>query len=121
MRGLLSKEYARERAKLINPDHNDTDIKPGSYPFSGRDQSLLAVAAAVVAATRDDVRKRRGDAAALAAFDEHFGAAPPRSKQRYVRLVRVGDTFGRCIRGHRGHTGIGVSQRGQQFVTDQHG
>src|SRR5213592_3590645 len=36
MRGLLSKEYARERAKLINTDHNDTDIKPGDpYPFQG--------------------------------------------------------------------------------------
>jgi gamma-glutamyltranspeptidase/glutathione hydrolase len=32
--GLLSKEYARERAKLINPDKNDPEIRPGDpYPF----------------------------------------------------------------------------------------
>src|SRR5206468_2403160 len=36
IRGLLSKEYARQRARLINPDHNDPDIKPGDpYPFQG--------------------------------------------------------------------------------------
>src|SRR6266508_3911347 len=36
VRGLLSKEYAKQRAKLINPDRNDTDIKPGDpYPFQG--------------------------------------------------------------------------------------
>ena len=32
--GLLSKEYAKERAKLINPNRNDPGIKPGDpYPF----------------------------------------------------------------------------------------
>ncbi|MGH7447457.1 MAG: gamma-glutamyltransferase family protein, partial [Longimicrobiales bacterium] len=36
MRGLLSDEYARERAKLINPERNDTTIGPGDpYPFQG--------------------------------------------------------------------------------------
>ncbi|MFO0335195.1 MAG: gamma-glutamyltransferase family protein [Pseudomonadota bacterium] len=35
-RGLLSKEYARERAKLIRPDRNDPDARPGDpYPFQG--------------------------------------------------------------------------------------
>ena len=32
--GLLSKDYAKERAKLINPDHNDPKIRPGDpYPY----------------------------------------------------------------------------------------
>src|SRR5882762_8928701 len=32
--GLLSKDYAKDRAKLINPDHNDPKIKPGDpYPY----------------------------------------------------------------------------------------
>src|SRR4030095_15148173 len=31
---LLSKDYAKERAKLINPDRNDPEIKPGDpYAF----------------------------------------------------------------------------------------
>ncbi|MDM7924262.1 MAG: gamma-glutamyltransferase, partial [Pyrinomonadaceae bacterium] len=33
-KGLLSKEYARERAKLIDPEKNNAAIKPGDpYPF----------------------------------------------------------------------------------------
>src|SRR5436190_619844 len=32
--GILSKEFARDRAKLINPAHNDPAIQPGDpYPF----------------------------------------------------------------------------------------
>ena len=45
IKGLLSKEYARQRAKLINPDHNDPDIKPG--------ESVRGTAAAVVSQTGD--------------------------------------------------------------------
>ncbi|MEJ2217151.1 MAG: gamma-glutamyltransferase, partial [Gemmatimonadota bacterium] len=36
IQGLLSKDYAAQRAKLIDPDHNDPDVKPGDpYPFMG--------------------------------------------------------------------------------------
>jgi gamma-glutamyltranspeptidase/glutathione hydrolase len=36
MQGLLSKEYAKQRAKLINPERNDPDQGPGDpYPFMG--------------------------------------------------------------------------------------
>ena len=36
MPGLLSKEYARERAKLVRTDRNDPDVRPGDpYPFQG--------------------------------------------------------------------------------------
>jgi gamma-glutamyltranspeptidase/glutathione hydrolase len=37
MKGLLSKEYAKERARLIGYDHNDATAAPGDpYPFEGR-------------------------------------------------------------------------------------
>jgi gamma-glutamyltranspeptidase/glutathione hydrolase len=37
MQGLLSKDYARERSKLINPDRNDPAVRPGDpYPFEGK-------------------------------------------------------------------------------------
>src|SRR5256884_2054126 len=40
--GLLSKDYARERAKLIRPDRNDPDIRPGDpYPFQGAKNPYL--------------------------------------------------------------------------------
>src|SRR5260370_27055987 len=42
IRGLLSKEYARERAKLVNPDRNDPRIGPGDpYPFQGESNPFL--------------------------------------------------------------------------------
>ena len=37
MKGLLSKEYAKERVKLINLERNDPKIGPGDpYPFEGK-------------------------------------------------------------------------------------
>ncbi len=37
IKGLLSKEYARQRAAQINPDENNPGIKPGDpYPFEGK-------------------------------------------------------------------------------------
>ena len=40
--GLLSKEYAKARAKLINWHKNDPDIKPGDpYPFEGKKNPFL--------------------------------------------------------------------------------
>src|ERR1700761_7417780 len=44
MKGLLSKEYAKERAKLISPDHNNATIAPGDpYPFEGRTNPFTAL------------------------------------------------------------------------------
>ncbi len=37
MKGLLSKDYAKERATLIQYDHNDSTAAPGDpYPFEGK-------------------------------------------------------------------------------------
>lgn len=42
MKGLLSKEYAKERAKLIGYEHNDASAAPGDpYPFEGRTNPFL--------------------------------------------------------------------------------
>src|SRR5690349_23573675 len=36
-KGLLSKEYAKERAKQINYERNDAKVAPGDpYPFEGK-------------------------------------------------------------------------------------
>ena len=42
--GLLSKEYARERAKLVKPDRNDPNIGPGDpYPYQRDTNPFLDV------------------------------------------------------------------------------
>jgi gamma-glutamyltranspeptidase / glutathione hydrolase len=42
MKGLLSKEYAKERAKLISYDGNNANAGPGDpYPFEGRTNPFL--------------------------------------------------------------------------------
>ena len=68
IRGLLSKDYARERAKLIDWDRNDPDIKPGDpYPFQGETNPFLRY---LETWPRDP--KATTDQASDAQFDEDF-------------------------------------------------
>jgi gamma-glutamyltranspeptidase / glutathione hydrolase len=44
IQGLLSKDYARDRAKLIQFDHNDPDVRPGDpYPYQGGKNPFMAI------------------------------------------------------------------------------
>ena len=119
MRGLLSKDYARARAKTINAARNDTTVKPGDpYPFQGETNP----------------------------FREYLDAWPPKPKT--VRISADASSFAEWLRGFyagttsiqaadsagwvisvtpsggwvpaviAGRTGVGLSQRGQSFVTD---
>jgi gamma-glutamyltranspeptidase / glutathione hydrolase len=120
IRGLLSKEYARERAKLINPDRNDPDIKPGDpYPFQGGTNPYLPLLQRW--SPRPVTTSEGGDdAAALAAFDEAFrrGTTSIEAADTSGWVVSVTPSGGWIPAVIAGHTGIGVSQRAQQFVVD---
>jgi gamma-glutamyltranspeptidase/glutathione hydrolase len=120
IRGLLSKEYARERAKLINPDRNDPDIKPGDpYPFQGGTNPYLPL---LQRWSPRPVTTSEGsdDAAALAAFDEAFrrGTTSIEAADTSGWVVSITPSGGWIPAVIAGHTGIGVSQRAQQFVVD---
>jgi gamma-glutamyltranspeptidase/glutathione hydrolase len=113
--GLLSKDYARERARLIRPDHNDPDIRPGDpYPYQGGKNPYLSY---------------------LEAWHNHRPAQPPISMSEFDRTFRLGTTSvetadekgwavsvtpsgGWTPAVIAGHTGIGLSQRMQSFVLD---
>ena len=42
MKGLLSKEYAKERVKQMNMEANEPNMKPGDpYPFEGKNNPYL--------------------------------------------------------------------------------
>ena len=120
IRGLLSKEYARERAKLINPDRNDPDIKPGDpYPFQGGTNPYLPLLQRW--SPRPVTTSEGGDdAAALAAFNEAFrrGTTSLEAADTSGWVVSVTPSGGWIPAMIAGHTGIGVSQRAQQFVVD---
>jgi gamma-glutamyltranspeptidase/glutathione hydrolase len=115
IRGLLSKEYARARAKLVRLDRNDPDIRPGDpYPFEGGKNPYLAYlegwhsrmpAQAPISMTDFDRTFRLGTTSVETA-DEKGWAVSVTPSGGWVPAVIAGDT------------GIGLSQRMQSFVLD---
>ena len=114
IKGLLSKDYAKERAKLINWERNDPKIGPGDpYPYEGKTNPYR------------DVMKQRGFVAYNdAPVDENYLDALHRgttsieaaAKEGWVVSVTPsGGWVPACI---AGHTGVGMSQRIQSFVLD---
>jgi gamma-glutamyltranspeptidase/glutathione hydrolase len=125
IRGLLSKEYARQRAQLINPERNDPLIKPGDpYPFQGGINPYLPLLRdwppAPAATSTGAVRSEPEAAVALAAFDEAFtrGTTSIEAADTSGWVVSVTPSGGWIPAVIAGRTGIGVSQRAQQFVVD---
>jgi gamma-glutamyltranspeptidase/glutathione hydrolase len=120
IRGLLSKEYARQRARLINPDRNDPGIKPGDpYPFQGGTNPYLPLLRDWPPPSRPATTTSDGQEA-LAAFDEAFrrGTTSIEAADTSGWVVSITPSGGWIPAVIAGRTGIGVSQRGQQFVVD---
>ena len=114
IKGLLSKEYAKQRASVINLEKNDPKIGPGDpYPFEGKTNPYL------------QVMKERG----FVAFNDepvdenyldelHRGTTSIEAADKEGWVVSVTPSGGwvpACI---AGHTGVGMSQRMQSFVLD---
>jgi gamma-glutamyltranspeptidase/glutathione hydrolase len=114
IKGLLSKEYAKQRASLIKFDMNDPRMGPGDpYPFEGKTNPYL------------QVMKERG----FVAFNDepvdenyldelHRGTTSIEAADKEGWVVSVTPSGGwvpACI---AGHTGVGMSQRMQSFVLD---
>ncbi|WP_295121391.1 gamma-glutamyltransferase family protein [uncultured Chitinophaga sp.] len=130
IKGLLSKEYAKARAKEIDPAKNNAGIQPGDpYPFQGGVNPLLPLLKEradltdstkkkddnfvpkhdVITAMNDEQayqdRLWRGTTSVEAADKEGW----------VVSITPSGGWIPACI---AGKTGIGMSQRGQSFVLD---
>lgn len=133
IKGLLRKDYAKDRAKLIDPDKNDPDPQPGDpYKYEGKANPVLhfleqrkmfgdstndsnpgqfvpkhdAVAGVFVqpdSAWND--RLWRGTTSVEAADAEGW----------VVSITPSGGWLPACI---AGRTGVGMSQRAQSFVLD---
>ena len=115
IRGLLSKDYARARAQLVRPDHNDPDIRPGDpYPFQGEKNPYLSIL--------EDWHSRMPAQPALtqAEFERTFrlGTTSVEAADDKGWAVSVTPSGGWTPAVIAGHTGIGLSQRMQSFVLD---
>jgi gamma-glutamyltranspeptidase / glutathione hydrolase len=139
MKGLLSKEYAKARAALIQPDHNDAMTGPGDpYPFEGRTNpfgDLLRQRAAMISSggapgrvapsTSGSMNSGVGPLAGDVAMDEDLyhdrlwrGTTSIETADKEGWVVSVTPSGGWPPSVIAGHTGVGMSQRMQSFVLD---
>jgi gamma-glutamyltranspeptidase/glutathione hydrolase len=117
LKGLLSKEYARERAKLIDWEKNDPHVKPGDpYPFQGETNPY----ARYLANWPPPPPKATG-AEGSRTFEEGFtaGTTSIEAADEQGWVVSVTPSGGWVPATIAGRTGIGMSQRMQAFVTDE--
>jgi gamma-glutamyltranspeptidase/glutathione hydrolase len=119
IKGLLSKEYAKERAKLINPQRNDPNAKPGDpYPFEGKTNPYLDLLEKWgTAKLRPNTSTNPLDENFLEEFTAGTTSVEAADKEGWVvSITPSGGWIPACI---AGNTGIGMSQRMQSFVLDE--
>lgn len=116
MKGLLSKEYAKERAKLINPDFNNPNIGPGDpYPFQGEVNPYIDLLKNW--GNRQSSLNRPITEEYLRDFTAGTTSVEAADKEGWVvSITPSGGWVPACI---AGNTGIGMSQRMQSFVLDE--
>lgn len=118
MKGLLSKEYAKERSKMINWEMNDAKAGPGDpYPFEGKQNPYTDL-------LRSWGNTQAGNFSPTNALDETFlesftaGTTSIEATDKEGWVVSITPSGGwvpACI---AGNTGVGMSQRMQSFVLD---
>jgi len=138
IKGLLSKAYAKERAKQIGFDKNDAKAAPGDpYPYEGKTNPYLDLLKKRVSFL--DTNSKPGSAIpkqdqntmntidsknSLAMADEEYmdrlwrGTTSVEAADTsgwVVSITPSGGWLPACI---AGHTGVGMSQRMQSFVLD---
>ena len=116
MKGLLSKEYAKERVKAINLEKNDSKAAPGDpYPFEGKVNPYQDYLKSWTTAqntyapspfTEEYLQQVWAGTTSIEAADKEGWV---------VSVTPSGGWLPACI---AGKTGIGMSQRMQSFVTD---
>ena len=120
MKGLLSKEYAKERAKLINFEHNLDDAKPGDpYPFEGKKNPYSSFLTNWGQASATDFRPGLPSIDQVHREEFELGTTSIQATDEEGWIVSITPSGGwipACI---AGNTGIGMSQRMQSFVTDE--
>ena len=119
-RGLLSKDYARDRAGTIRMDRNDANAGPGDpYPYQGGRNPYLRYLEPRQKADAG-APSRELSAQAFEDFKASFtsGTTTVISADAQGWLVAVTPSGGWIPATIAGRTGVGLSQRMQSFVLD---
>lgn len=116
MKGLLSKEYAKERAKMINPTKNDPAAAPGDpYPYEGKINPYMPYI---------NSWKKALTSFSKAETDENYlhhlrlGTTSIEAADKEGWVVSITPSGGWIPATIAGRTGVGMSQRLQSFVLD---
>lgn len=114
MEGLLSKEYAAERRKLIDPKKNNPEIGPGDpYPFQDEKNPFKDLL--------EEHYKEFYTSKKETTFvpeDWVFGTTSQQAADKDGWVVSITPSGGWPAAYIAGETGIGMSQRMQSFVLD---
>ena len=119
IKGLLSKDYAKERIKEITKDKNNENAKPGDpYPFEGKVNPYL-----------DILKKWENKVSGLhtiqdidkMSYEEGFlaGTTSIQAVDAEGWVVSITPSGGWIPAAIAGNTGVGMSQRMQSFVMDE--
>jgi len=118
VKGLLSKDYAKARAKQIDWSKNDPGARPGDpYPFQGGTNPFQDLLQKWGTPATEPGQNRAGDRP----FDEGFAAGTTsiQAADKEGWVVSVTPSGGWIPAAIAGRTGIGMSQRMQSFVLDR--
>ncbi|MEQ1588213.1 MAG: gamma-glutamyltransferase, partial [Cyclobacteriaceae bacterium] len=116
MKGLLSKEYAKERIKAINWERNDPKAAPGDpYPFEGKVNPYKDYLKELTQASLDTYTSPLSEEYLRQVFLGTTSVEATDKEGWVVSITPSGGWNPACI---AGKTGIGMSQRMQSFVTN---
>jgi gamma-glutamyltranspeptidase/glutathione hydrolase len=121
VQGLLSKKYAQQRRALINPDHNDPQIRPGDpYPFQGSKNPFLELLQqwSPIPPSAEAEGEEGFQQARMTTHDGGFiaGTTSIQAADEEGWVVSITPSGGWIPAFIAGNTGIGLSQRMQSFV-----
>jgi gamma-glutamyltranspeptidase/glutathione hydrolase len=120
IQGLLSKEYANERATFINWERNDPDVGPGDpYPFQGGINPYLHLLERLE--TTSDAPFESARLEDDSTFERGFyaGTTSIQAADEEGWVVSITPSGGWIPATIAGRTGVGMSQRMQSFVLDE--
>ncbi len=137
IQGILSKDFAKQRAKLIDWERNDPNVKPGDpYPFQGEKNPYTDLlqkwsppkprpnAAPSGGQDATSVSQLEPALEPLMESADDFtrgfyaGTTSVEAADEEGWVVSVTPSGGWVPAVIAGHTGVGLSQRAQSFVTD---